>query len=202
MPSHPERALLVSLRPRFATLLLSGEKTVELRRRPPDVHRGSLVLMYESSPTRRLVGRGRVQAIDVGTPAEIWREHGVATGVTREEFDAYYEGTARAVAIIMADTRPFARPASLDELRRRWADFRPPQSFRYLNPAQVARLTLPEPARTRDARVAAARLTSRRNQGPGGGAAAPRRETVEDCPSPATPLSATLHESVLSAAPR
>lgn len=149
MPTPTERALLVSLRPRFASLLLSGEKTVELRRTPPDVQPGALVLMYESSPTRRLVGRGRVQAIDMATPAAIWRRHGAATGVTREEFNAYFDGTTRAVAITIADARALARPASLDELRRRWADFRPPQSFRYLSPSQVARLTVPGPARPR-----------------------------------------------------
>jgi predicted transcriptional regulator len=146
MPTPTERALLVSLRPRFATLLLSGEKTVELRRVPPDVQPGSLVLMYESSPSRRLVGRGRVRAIDIAEPAEIWRRHGASTGVTHQEFDAYFEGAARAVAITITDARALARPASLDELRRRWADFRPPQSFRYLSPSQVARLTAPGPA--------------------------------------------------------
>jgi predicted transcriptional regulator len=142
-----ERALLVSLRPRFATLLLSGKKKVELRRTPPDVEPGALVLMYESSPSRRLVGRGRVGAIDVGEPDDVWQRHGVETGVTREEFDAYFEGTTRAVAITICDAAPLTRPASLDELRRRWADFRPPQSFRYLSPSQVARLTVPGPAR-------------------------------------------------------
>lgn len=149
MAGPTERALLVSLRPRFASLLLSGEKTVEVRRTSPDVQPNSLVLMYESSPTRRLVGRGRVRAIDVAPPAEIWRRHGAATGVTGEEFDAYFEGTTRAVAITIADARALARPASLDELRQRWADFRPPQSFRYLSPSQVAQLTVPGPARER-----------------------------------------------------
>lgn len=142
-----DRALLVSLRPRFASLLLSGQKTVELRRRRPDVQCGALVLMYESSPNRRLVGRGRVAAIDLDEPGCIWMRHGANTGITRGEFEAYFEGTSRAVAITIRDALPLARPASLDELRRRWADFRPPQSFRYLSPSQVQRLIAPGPER-------------------------------------------------------
>jgi predicted transcriptional regulator len=142
-----DRTLLVSLRPRFASLLLSGRKTVELRRTPPDVACGALVLIYESSPERRLVGFGHVGAIDVGEPRGIWTRHGPDTGITRAEFDAYFEGTSRAVAITLRDTARLDRPASLEELRHRWSEFRPPQSFRYLTPAQVQRLTghRPEP---------------------------------------------------------
>lgn len=136
-----DRALLVSVRPRFASLLLSGEKTVELRRTPPDVEFGALVLMYESSPNRRLVGRGRVAAIDVDEPDSIWTRHGPNTGISRGEFDAYFQGTSRAVAISIRGVVPLDRPASLDELRRRWAGFQPPQSFRYLSHTQVQRLT-------------------------------------------------------------
>jgi hypothetical protein len=67
--------------------------------------------------------------------------------LTRSEFDAYFAGTNRAVAITISDVRALARPASLDELQRRWVGFRPPQSFRYLSPTQVARLTVPGPRR-------------------------------------------------------
>lgn len=139
----PERALLVSLRPRFASLILSGEKSVELRRTIPDVECGALVLMYESSPARRLVGIGRIGAIDIDEPQRIWNVHADATGLTRAEFDVYFAGTNRAVAITLHDAQPLARPLSLEELRRRWADFWPPQSFRYLSLSQVARLTVP-----------------------------------------------------------
>jgi predicted transcriptional regulator len=138
-----EKALLVSLRPRFAALVLSGEKTVELRRISPNVEPGTLVLLYESSPTRTLVGHGRIEKIETGDPDSIWTSHHPATGLTRAEFDDYFTGTDRAVAITLRDARPLASPASLEELRRRWTGFRPPQSFRYLDPSQVARLIAP-----------------------------------------------------------
>src|SRR4051812_28659243 len=133
----PERALLVSLRPRFASLVLSGEKSVELRRTIPDVECGALVLIYESSPTRRLAGMGRIGAIDVGDPKRIWNANGAATGLTRAEFDVYFAGTDRAVAITLEAAQPLVQPLSLEELRRRWTGFRPPQSFRYLSLPQV-----------------------------------------------------------------
>ena len=43
--------LLVSLHPRHASNILSGEKTVELRRRFPEQHtRGALALIYSTKP--------------------------------------------------------------------------------------------------------------------------------------------------------
>jgi predicted transcriptional regulator len=138
-----DRALLVSIRPCFASLLLSGDKTVELRRTPPSVEQGTLVLMYASSPARELVGVGHVERVDIGPQDEIWREHGHATGLTRDEFDRYFAGAGRAVAITVSNVRHLKKPKSLAELRRRWSGFRPPQSFRYLSPSQVAQLTGP-----------------------------------------------------------
>ena len=67
------RTLLLSLRPRFAELLLQGTKTVELRRVQPDVGRGTLVLLYASSPMRALVGTSVVEDVQVAARDDIWR---------------------------------------------------------------------------------------------------------------------------------
>ena len=137
-----DRALLVSLRPRFAHALLAGDKTVELRRVPPSVECGTLVLMYSSSPERQLVGTARVSHVAVATPDEIWECHGTQTGLSRSEYDKYFAGTNRAVAIVIQDPVRLGRPRPLAELRRRWDGFRPPQSFRYVEPLQLACLAL------------------------------------------------------------
>jgi predicted transcriptional regulator len=133
-----ERALLVSVKPVYAELLLSGEKTVELRRIKPLAHVGCDVLLYASSPTMEMVGTARVEAIDVGDPDTIWHRHGPATGVDRDSFDAYYQGAETAVAITLSDMRRLRSAVPLAELRRRISGFQPPQSFRYLGSAEAA----------------------------------------------------------------
>jgi hypothetical protein len=45
------RTLLLSLRPQFADAILSGTKTVELRRRPINAQSGTPILLYASRPT-------------------------------------------------------------------------------------------------------------------------------------------------------
>lgn len=140
MPTN-KPTLFLSLRPRFAELLLSGEKTVELRRIRPAVSRGTPVLLYASSPRMTLVGRARVETLDVSTVEEIWRKHGPNTGISRSEYNDYFVGLNHAVAIELVDIRRLDRPRPLQDLRDSLAGFQPPQSYRYLDSAQVAALT-------------------------------------------------------------
>ena len=135
-----ERALLLSLRPRFAELVLAGAKTVELRRVRPTVPPGAVTLLYASAPTCALLGVAAVVAVHVAVHERIWRRHGRHTGITRIEYDAYFEGTSDAVAITLTAVRRLPQPVPLPELRRGREWFHPPQSFRYLDPAQIASL--------------------------------------------------------------
>jgi predicted transcriptional regulator len=135
-----ERALLLSLRPRFAELLLTGAKTVELRRVRPNVPSGAVTLIYASAPTCALLGVAAVVGVHVADREWIWRRHGGHAGITRAEYDTYFEGTADAVAIALTAVRRLPRPVPLPELRRGREWFRPPQSFRYLSAEQTASL--------------------------------------------------------------
>lgn len=135
-----DTALFLSLRPRYADLLLDGLKTVELRRVRPAAAEGSVVLLYASSPAMTLVGQAEVGKIHVASLNEIWHQHGSQTGITREEYDHYFVGIDRAVAIKLRGIRRLERPRPLDDLKRRLAGFRPPQSYRYLDSCEVAAL--------------------------------------------------------------
>lgn len=132
------RALLVSVKPAYADLLLSGEKTVELRRIRPSVEPGCLVLLYASSPRMEMVGTARIAAIDCGDIDPIWSRFGPATGVDRLTYDRYFAGSPWAVAISLVDVQSLRQGVPLAELRRRICGFRPPQSFRYLDGAEAA----------------------------------------------------------------
>jgi predicted transcriptional regulator len=88
-----------------------------------------------------LVGRARVATVEVSPAEEIWRKHGPKTGISRSEFDDYFVGLDQAVAISLVDVHHLQKPRPLDDLRQRLAGFQPPQSYRYLDSAQVAALT-------------------------------------------------------------
>lgn len=132
-----DRALFLSLKPRYADLILDGEKTVELRRIRPRAETGTLVVVYACTPVRAVLGTCIVEGIRTTTPTEIWDLHGPWTCVGRQEFDAYFRGRSVASAITVGQALRLASPVSLDHLRRDLDRFTPPQSFRYLTAAEV-----------------------------------------------------------------
>lgn len=135
------RALFVSVKPVYAELLLSGEKTVELRRVRPHAELGCEVLIYASSPAKELVGVARLSAVDVMKPDDLWLEFGARTGISRDAFDEYFDGASRGVALSLDGARRLERRVPLGELRKILRGFRPPQSFLYLASAEAASVT-------------------------------------------------------------
>jgi predicted transcriptional regulator len=125
--------LFLSLRPEYAELLLTGEKTVELRRIRPRAPIGAEVFLYASSPQCELVGMCRVEAIGQAPPDDIWKLHGSQTGIARSAFRNYYQGASRAIAITVRNPTRLDSPIPLSQLRSEWVNFQPPQSFRYVS---------------------------------------------------------------------
>lgn len=133
-----DHALFLSLKPLYAELVLNGDKTVELRRVRPRAEPGTLAIVYSTTPVRAVVGTCVVDDIGTETPGAIWNLHGPSTGIPRDQFERYFRGRDVAVAITVSCPRRLDTPVSLDALRQGLDNFCPPQSFRYLAPAQAA----------------------------------------------------------------
>jgi predicted transcriptional regulator len=129
--NDPERAMLLSVHPRFATAILVGSKTVEVRRQRVAAPPGTPVLLYATAPTMALVGMARIAAIHVASPREVWSAHRTQTGITRREYDAYMSGATQASGLTLEAPVSFDEPVSLNALRAA-GTFHPPQSYRYM----------------------------------------------------------------------
>ena len=138
--TDPKSAVLLSIKPRFADAILSGNKTVEVRRRSLDACPGAAVVLYASTPTKAIVGTARLSHTVVMPPAEAWQYYGETTGITREEFDVYLSGVSAAVLLLLQNPQRLNKPISLEELRSDVDRFRPPQSYRYVAPGDPALL--------------------------------------------------------------
>ncbi len=131
----PPRTILISIQPRFASLIFEGRKRFELRRVAPRLAPGDRALVYASSPRRAVIGRFRVGRVVAGTPAEVWAGiGGAASGLGEGGFFAYLREATRCAAIEVQEPVLLEAPLALP--------FRAPQSYLYLDPAETAHAAL------------------------------------------------------------
>ena len=126
------KPLLLSLKPHYADLLFSGLKTAELRRRMAREIEGRDVFIYVSSPERVLRGGFRVDKVWEDTPEVVWRKVKHLARVDEATFESYYKGRSKAFALNIAHAWEHKHPLPLADLRRKFANFVVPQSWRYL----------------------------------------------------------------------
>ncbi|HWA04642.1 MAG TPA: helix-turn-helix domain-containing protein [Rhizomicrobium sp.] len=133
-PEAARRDLVLSIKPEYSTEIVSGRKTVELRRRfSPNIEPGTIALIYESSPTRALTGVASIAEVLHGPTNTIWKRFGDQACIRRSDFDSYFAGAKTGFAIKLRGARPLKRALELQELRDRFR-FEPPQSFLYAPP--------------------------------------------------------------------
>lgn len=125
------RSLLISIKPKFADLIFKGTKTVELRRQQPKVDRGDTMVVYVSSPVMKIAGTATIKSVESDTPGAIWRRLHKSLGISKKDFDEYFEGATQAVAIHLENPSVLKEPVTLQSLRTNYS-LNPPQSFRYV----------------------------------------------------------------------
>lgn len=135
--SNKSSTAIFSIKPKYAALIFAGVKTVELRKtNPRGVSKGSRVFFWESSPVKRLTGMARVEYW-IREPLEVlWDLISEIAGISKEEFDEYFEGFESGVALYLKDAEEFDQKPKLSTLRRKLG-FTPPQSYRYASHSEL-----------------------------------------------------------------
>ncbi len=136
--------MLLSVHPRFATAILAGSKTVEVRRQRVAAPPGIPVLLYATAPTMAVVGMARIASVHVASPKEVWSAHSAQTGITRREYDAYMSGATQASGLTLEDPVSLDEPVTLSALRSAGA-FHPPQSYRYMKGEELRQVAVAGP---------------------------------------------------------
>lgn len=131
-------AALISIHPEYADKILAGEKRLEYRRRwaaiPVDV-----LVIYATAPVQRVVGLAKIESVFHGSKTRLWelgKDYG--GGISRRKLYAYLAGKKEAVAIALGSCHAF--DVALDPHVLFDSAFKPPQSFRYLKPAEITRI--------------------------------------------------------------
>ena len=131
------RAVLLSIKPKYADQILAGSKRVELRRSWPSNDIGVMVL-YSSAPVQRLVGVAFVDHIEERDFESLWKlADASGGGVSYEELKSYVNGKKTAFGVMIDHARTAETRVDPKNL---FPDFIPPQSFLYLDPAEFQRV--------------------------------------------------------------
>lgn len=130
----PGRVALMSIRPEFADAILSGDKSVEFRKRPvaDDV---SHVLIYATLPVGSLLGWFVVTGQSTTSPKDLWERFSSVAGISKDRFFDYYNQKELGTGIMVGTAEKFHEPLPLAKLGE---SVRPPQSFQYLTDDQAA----------------------------------------------------------------
>lgn len=132
---------LISIKPQFAEAILSGSKTVELRRRIPTLSLNTRLWIYATRPVAAVVGSAIVDRIERGCPEKMWASYGQRTDVTYEDFQHYFGGSTEAVCLFLVNIERRA-PVSIEELKRIRTGFHPPQVMNKLSAEEANSLAI------------------------------------------------------------
>ena len=121
--------VILSVKPKFAIRILSGDKMYEFRKTVFDRLKVDRVYIYSSSPVQRIVGSFKVGDIHKDTPAGLWEKCNGGSGLSEEEFFGYFNGNQYGYAFEIDDLNIFKRPMDPMMLS---PDFKPPQNYCYV----------------------------------------------------------------------
>ena len=138
----PEKALLLSIKPKYAELIFNGIKTVELRKVRPNVVRGDTVLMYVTSPVMEIKASFQIKSLYSASPSKLWHMVWNKAGIEKDEFFEYFGRANIGYAIQIDSLTIFPEPLSLGTVRQQIPDFTPPQCYRYFSNIELSSLKM------------------------------------------------------------
>ena len=122
------RIAFMPIKPIYAEKIIDGSKKFEFRRASI---KGDLthLIIYASSPVKRILGVAIVDGVNISPPLEAWGNTKHAAGISRADFLHYFQGKEKAVTIKFKDILPLGRDVCPKEIE---VGFKVPQSFKYV----------------------------------------------------------------------
>lgn len=108
---------MISIHSDHAANIVSGMKTVELRRRFMSLPLGSRLWIYSTLPVGALVATATIVAIDYDSPHNLWVRYKSEAAVSKNLFFKYFGGCDLGCAILLDSVEPIS-PVPLDSIRK------------------------------------------------------------------------------------
>lgn len=122
-----KKKILISINPEHVENILNGTKKYEYRKiaAKKDI---SSIIIYETTPVKRIVAEAEIIDVLMFTPEELWAQTKDASGIDKVFFDEYFKGREVAYAYKLGKVKKYETPKTLLEYGIKSA----PQSFVYI----------------------------------------------------------------------
>lgn len=120
--------ILLSIKPKYAEKILSGEKKYEFRRAIFKNQSVKKVVIYASSPIQKVIGEFDIECVITLDLNELWESTKSHSGIDKKYYDSYFSGKEVGHAIKVKKTKRYRKHQDLNDFDILY----PPQSFCYL----------------------------------------------------------------------
>lgn len=120
------RRILISIKPRYASLIFSGVKKYEYRKRLPK--EAIIAVVYATNPIKKVVGEFTIEGFLEDYRDIVWEKTKKYSGITKEDFKKYFSNVDKAKALVIGDITIYKESKSLFDLGVK----RAPQSWQYI----------------------------------------------------------------------
>lgn len=118
--------VLLPIRPVFAYQILNGKKKYEYRKNRFKRHNVDCIVIYATSPIKKVIGEVKLLKVLEDTPHNIWESTNDCGGIDKKDYDMYFQNKDTAIAYGLGTVKKYEK--ELSELDINYY----PQSYVYL----------------------------------------------------------------------
>jgi predicted transcriptional regulator len=131
---------LISIKPNYVQQIISGSKSIEIRRRPLRIPSGTRLWIYSTKPDACVIAVTQIRKVETGSPVDLWPRIADKVGVTEEGFMAYTSGLTNVTALFLGGAERLNPALDLAKIRGIFPSFHPPQFFCWLSDGALLKL--------------------------------------------------------------
>lgn len=121
--------ILLSINPEYVEKIFSGIKKYEYRRSIFKRANIETVVIYSTSPVKKIVGEFKIEKVIEDFPKKLWDLAPKNTGIEKKKFENYFHGKDKGYAIKIGKIKKYKKSKELSDFFIKKA----PQSFMYLD---------------------------------------------------------------------
>lgn len=117
------------IKPKYAIQILDGTKTFEYRKKKFQRENVESIVIYVTSPVKKILGEVELIGTLEGSPEYIWNKTFQNGGINKESYDDYFYGKHKAVAYMLGEVKKYENEKMLQDFNINFY----PQSYVYLD---------------------------------------------------------------------